>query len=63
MAYVRRGRGVGQADLTSWGYISPCGPNAAAGAAASTPSSNQVLAWGGFLVAGLVLVGLFGGSR
>jgi len=57
-------RGVGQADLTSWGYISPCGPNGAAGAAAaSTPSANQALVWGGFLVAGIVLVGLFGGNR
>ena len=56
------GRGVGQADLSSWGYISPCGPNAAAGSAASTPSSNQVLTYGAFFVAGLLLVGLFGGK-
>ncbi len=31
--YVTRRRGVGQADLSSWGFVSPC-------AAASTPAAS-----------------------
>lgn len=41
MAYVRRGRGFGQAtgDLSQWGYISPCGGSAAATPTAAAPGA------------------------
>jgi hypothetical protein len=42
--YIRsRGRGFGQADLSSWGYISPCG-NGSAVAAPTTAAPGAVCA-------------------
>jgi hypothetical protein len=33
----RRGRGFGQADLSSWGFVSPCGGSTSSSATSAAP--------------------------